>query len=235
MRIADMHWQQVEDYLRHDDRAVLPLGSTEQHAFLSLAVDSILAERVAVEAAEPMGVPVFPALAYGITPSFLAYPGTLSLRTATFVQVLHDLLDSLDRTGFRRVLVVNGHGGNVPAAQAIAEWRVAHPRTAVRLHHWWNAPATRAAVDAVDPQASHASWMENLPWTRLSGVVQPAGRKPPLDTQRYAVLPPEAARALAGDGNFGGAWQLDDGDAAVLAMWQAAVRETRALIEGPWA
>ena len=64
MRISDMHWQQVEAYLAHDDRAVLPLGSTEQHAYLSLSVDSILSERVSVAAAEPLGVPVFPVLAY---------------------------------------------------------------------------------------------------------------------------------------------------------------------------
>jgi Creatinine amidohydrolase len=51
-----------------NDRIVLPLGSTEQHAYLSLATDSILAERVAVEAAEPTGVPVPPVLAYSLTP-----------------------------------------------------------------------------------------------------------------------------------------------------------------------
>ena len=51
MHISHMHWQQVEACLRNDDRAVLPLGSTEQHAYLSLSTDSILAERVAVEAA----------------------------------------------------------------------------------------------------------------------------------------------------------------------------------------
>ncbi len=48
-----MNWMQVEEHLQRDDRVVLPLGSTEQHAYLSLATDSILAERVAVEAAEP--------------------------------------------------------------------------------------------------------------------------------------------------------------------------------------
>ena len=68
-----MNWMMVEDYLERDDRAVLPLGSTEQHAYLSLSVDSILAERLAVEAAEPLGVPVFPVLAYGITPYFRAF------------------------------------------------------------------------------------------------------------------------------------------------------------------
>lgn len=233
MRIADLNWMQLESQLQRDDRCVLPIGSTEQHAYLSLAVDSILAERVAVEAAEPLGVPVFPALPFGITPTFSAYPGTVSLRVETFVRVLHDLLDSVERSGFRRVLIVNGHGGNQPAAAAIAEWRLRHPHTAVRLHNWWNAPATLARVRAVDPGSSHASWMENLPWTRLPGVAMPAVRKAVVDYQRYAVLHPQAARELAGDGNFGGEYQRDDAD--VLAMWDVAVRETRALIEGPWA
>ncbi len=84
MRIAEMNWKEVEAYLAHDDRCVVPLGSTEQHAQLSLAVDSILSERVAVEAAEPLGVPVFPGLAYGLTPYFTAYPGTVSLRLSTY-------------------------------------------------------------------------------------------------------------------------------------------------------
>ena len=52
VRVRDMTWLDAEAYLRQDDRCVLPLGSTEQHAFLSLATDATLAERVATEAAE---------------------------------------------------------------------------------------------------------------------------------------------------------------------------------------
>ena len=115
MRVADLNWMQLEAYLEGDDRIVLPLGSTEQHAYLSLATDSILAERVALEAAEPLGVPVLPALAYGITPYFAAYPGSPSLREETYLALLRDLIDSLRGQGFRRILLLNGHGGNAPA------------------------------------------------------------------------------------------------------------------------
>src|SRR5574339_54091 len=108
MRISDMNWQQVEAAVARDDRAVLPLGSTEQHAFLSLSTDTILAERVAAEAAEPLGVPVFPALAYGVTPYFRAYPGTITLRVETYVGVVRDILDGLAESGFRRIVLVNG-------------------------------------------------------------------------------------------------------------------------------
>src|SRR5215475_7707376 len=122
MRIADLNWMQVEAYLAHDDRAVLPIGSTEQHAYLSLATDSILAERVSLEAAEPLGVPVFPVQPYGVTPSFLAYPGTVSLRLSTFSALLGDILSSLAATGFDRILIVNGHGGNTPTRTSVTEW-----------------------------------------------------------------------------------------------------------------
>src|SRR5437016_2359288 len=106
MQVAGMNWMQVEEYLRHDDRAVLPIGSTEQHAYLSLCTDSLLAERVALEAAEPLGIPVFPVIPYGITPYFTAYPGTVSLQTETLLALVRDVLDSLFASGFRRIAIV---------------------------------------------------------------------------------------------------------------------------------
>src|SRR5207237_9370145 len=102
----------VEQYLQHDDRAVLPLGSTEQHSHLRLTVDCILPERVAAEAAEPLGVPVFPVVAYGVTPYFREFPGSISLRVETPLHVVPDLLDGMAHRGFRRTLTVNEHGGH---------------------------------------------------------------------------------------------------------------------------
>src|SRR6478736_5007400 len=102
MRVRDLNWMQLEEYLTRDDRIVVPLGSTEQHAYLSLETDNILVERVAAEAAEPLGVPVLPVLPYGLTVGFAAYPGSPSLRLTTYVAVLHDVLDSLHGQGFRR-------------------------------------------------------------------------------------------------------------------------------------
>ena len=86
---------QVEAYLEHDDRAILPLGSTEQHSHLRLTVDCILPERVAAEAAEPLGIPVFPVVSYGVTPYFRQYPGTISLKVETHLDVVRDILDSM--------------------------------------------------------------------------------------------------------------------------------------------
>ncbi len=233
MRIADTNWMQVEEYLKRDDRAVLPLGSTEQHAYLSLTVDAILAERLAEEVAAPLGVPVFPVQSYGITPYFTAFPGTVSLRMETYVHLVRDILDSLARAGFRKILLLNGHGGNAPAGAVALEWMAENPGCQVKLYNWWIAPRTLAKIREVDPVGSHASWMENFPWTRLQGVVLPEEQKPPIDTGRKSVLAPRAFREYVGDGNYGGVYQRPDEE--MLAIWEVARSEATEALEEGWA
>lgn len=209
----------MEAYLERDDRIVLPLGSTEQHAYLSLATDAILAERIAVEAAEPLGVPVLPALPYGLTPYFAAFPGSPSVRLETYLSFVGELLDSLRAQGFKRFLLVNGHGGNAPVESLVVN--------GVVLHDWWKAPKTLAVVKQIDPDASHASWMENFPWTRLPGVVLPAGKKAPAPR---VSEDPAAVRATLGEGSMGGYWERSDED--VMRVWRAGVGETREVLAG---
>ena len=232
MNVSGMNWMQVEEYLKREDRAVLPIGSTEQHAYLSLATDSLLAERVASEAAAPLGVAVFPVMPYGITPSFMGYPGTVSLRISTLLAVVEDMLDALAHHGFRRVLVVNGHGGNAPVGAFVQEWLMRNAAMRVKFHNWWNAPRVWAHVQALDPLASHASWMENFPWTRLPGVTPPDAQKPAVPWAQWLHLGPEAIREKLGDGNFAGRYVRPDGE--MVALWSTAVSETRELLESGW-
>jgi creatinine amidohydrolase len=232
MRISDMNWIMVEEYLKRDDRCVLPLGSTEQHAYLSLSVDSILAERIAVEAAEPVGVPVFPVVAYGITPYFRAFPGSITLRVDTYLRVVGDILDAMAEQGFKRILIVNGHGGNTPAQSLVSEWMAVHPGVRIKFHSWWNAPKTWAQVLAIDPVASHASWMENFPWTRLANVTMPDKQKPMSDFDYLCQLDPRSLREYLKDGNYGGRYQREDEE--MMKIWRAGVEETRQLLTDAW-
>lgn len=233
MRISDSNWFDIERYLKTDDRCVLPLGSTEQHAHLSLSVDSILSEKVAADAAEPLGVPVFPVVPYGLTPYFMAFPGSVTLKLATYAALIRDILDSLHATGFRRVLIVNGHGGNSPVQPVTMEWMEANPGTRCRFHDWWRAPKTWDTVQAIDPVASHASWMENFPWTRLANRAMPAEQKPYVDFSRLRDRNAAGVRDLIGDGNYGGHYQKPDED--MDRLWQVAVAETREQLAGNWA
>ena len=233
MRIGEMNWMMVEEFLERDNRALLPLGSTEQHAYLSLSVDSILAERLAAEAAEPLGIPVFPVLAYGITPYFRTFPGTITLRVETYLSILRDILETMAEQGFKRVLIVNGHGGNTPAQGLVGEWMADHPGVRIKFHNWWNAPKVWAQVQAIDPIASHASWMENFPWTRLANAKMPAEQKPMSDLEHLRQLEPRSLRAYLGDGNYGGHYQRDDEE--MLKIWRVGIVETRALLTESWA
>ena len=198
-----MNWMQVEAYLKRDDRAVLPLG-----------------------------IPVFPVLAYGVTPYFREFPGSISLKVATHLAVVRDVLDGMAHSGFRRVMICNGHGGNGAVQQFAQEWAADHPGYQVMVHNWWNAPKTWAKVQAIDPVASHGSWMENFPWTRIPGVELPQSSRPMVDMEKVRMLDPVALHGFLGDGNYGGRYQRSDED--MLALWQVAVEETRALLAGAW-
>lgn len=232
MRVSDMTWMQVETYLKSDDRCMVPLGSTEQHAYISLATDTTLAERVAAEAAEPLGVPVFPPLAYGLAPYFMAFPGTVTLSPATYEQVLTEVLGSVRGHGFRRIVVVNGHGGNASVRPAIEGWADRQDGVVLRWHDWWKAPQVRAAVDAIDPQGSHASWMESFSWTRVAGAAPPQEHKTPVDLSNRHELSPAGFREVIGDGCFGGWYERPDEE--MRAVWEVGVRETRARLTEDW-
>jgi creatinine amidohydrolase len=221
MRVQDCNWMQLEEYLRVDDRIVLPFGSIEQHGYLSLGVDMILAERVSVEAAEPLGVPVMPSL-----------PGSPTLSVETYQVVVSELLESLYGQGFRRFLLVNGHGGNDPGGVSAAAWADERADAQVIWHNWWNGPRAWAVVQSIDRDASHASWLENFPWTRLAGVTQPPERKAMADISAMREFDPADVRKLLGDGSLGGLYERPDDD--VLRVWQAGVEEVRDLIESGW-
>ena len=233
MRLHDCTWMQVERYLEHDDRIVLPLGSTEQHAYLSVGTDAILAERVSFEATEPLGVLVAPALPYGLAPYFAAFPGSPSLRTGTYLSLVGDLLDSLHGQGFGRFLLVNGHWGNAPVEGLVAEWLGAHPDAQAIVHHWWRAPGVWDVVQSIDPDAAHANWLESFEWTRLPGVEPPAESKRMVDLDQLRAAGPARVREMLGDGSYGGRYRRSREDEE--AVWRAGVEEVRAVLEGAWA
>ena len=87
MRIEDLNWMDVEEYLKHDDRIMVILGACEQHGYLSLLADAKIPTALADAASAQTGVLAAPALNFGVSPYFLTYPGTISLRLTTFVEV----------------------------------------------------------------------------------------------------------------------------------------------------
>ena len=128
MKVHDLNWMQLEDYLSSDDRIVLPIGSTEQHAYLSLGTDCILAERVSVEAAEPLGVPVLPGAPVRADAALRRVSGepdpSASRPSSRSSPTSSTRSPARASSG---ILIVNGHGGNTPARSAAAQWAAKPP------------------------------------------------------------------------------------------------------------
>jgi len=87
-------------------------------------------------------------------------------------------------------------------------------------------------VQSIDPVASHASWMENFPWTRLAKVQVPSRQKPMSDPEKVRRLDPKSVREYLNDGNYGGLYQRDDEE--MMKIWRRAVEETGALLREDW-
>lgn len=150
---------------------VLPVGATEQHGpHLATGTDWILAEAVAAEAAllvhERSARPIVlaPTVAFGASDHHLPFGGTLSLSPETLLAVLLDLARSLHADGGRRLVLVNGHGGNIGVCHAAAA--AASTRYSVNVAHidYWrlfprSAPDPRAA-DSELPVPGHAGQFE---------------------------------------------------------------------------
>jgi creatinine amidohydrolase len=146
--------------------------------------------------------------------------------------VARDLIESVAASGFRRILIVNGHGGNAPVGALALQMMTERPELSIRFHNWYNAPRTWAAAMAADASASHGNWFENFPWTRLAHAPAPEGRKPQVNTALMKASPPAKVRAMLEDGSFGGPWQMPD--VVTQAIWDTSVAETREALEGPW-
>jgi creatinine amidohydrolase len=232
MKISEMNWFQVRKYLTHDDRVILSLGSTEQHAYLSLCTDHLLASKLAEQAGEQLNIPVYPGLPFGMAPYFSEFPGSINLHPATYNALLEDVLTSLYHSGFRRIFLINGHGGNSPVQVQIHNWLNQHTDARVQLHNWWAAPKVMGLVKSFSANASHASWMENFPWTRIPGVAVPQEEKPAINVAKLAQLPASVVKEYIGDGNYGGEYQRSDEE--MNQIWLAGIEETCLLLEQGW-
>ncbi len=203
MRFDEMNWMDVEAYLRHDDRLIVVLGACEQHGYLSLLTDTKIPLALADAASERTGVPVAPPLHFGASPYFLAYPGTISLRLSTLLDVVEDLLRSVYGYGFRRVLILNGHGGNIPARGRVYEVVNALPDLRVAWYDWWLSHSVEAVAERHGLRPAHANWLEAFPFTVVAELPEEAKTPPEVP----GLLGAEEARRVYGDGSFGGPYQ----------------------------
>ncbi len=206
MRFEDLSWFDVEKYLKNENRLILVLGACEQHGYLSLLADSKIPQALADAASQRTGVLVAPVVNYGISPYFMDYPGTLSLRIQTLIDLAEDLVRSAYHHGFQRILILNGHGGNDPVRARLYEVANTLPQLQLAWYAWWQAHSVEAEAMKHGLRSYHAAWIEAFPFTRVGDL--PDGEKIP--PRIPGLVSARMARELYQDGVFGGPYQVDD-------------------------
>jgi creatinine amidohydrolase len=140
MRLADATWTDADD--ADTDLALLPVGSTEQHGpHAPLGTDHIAAEAVADAAADAYAdeVVVAPPVTVGVSEEHRQFTGTLWVSPDTFRATVRDVVGSLAHHGWDRVVVVNGHGGNVPALGEVCATITRHDDAYAVPFTWFDA------------------------------------------------------------------------------------------------
>lgn len=115
--------QEIIEAQRAGAVVLIPLGATEQHGrHLAAHTDILIARQVCLKVAAAAENPVLVAdvLSVGFSPEHMAVPSAISLRLETFTTIVADVVRSIWRHGFHRIVVVNGHGGNMRPLRALA-------------------------------------------------------------------------------------------------------------------
>ena len=206
MRFEELNWMDVESYLEEDDRLMIVLGATEQHAYLSLLTDIKIPLALADAASHQSGVLVAPPLNFGSSPYFLDYPGTISFRLSTLMDAVEDMLRSVYRQGFRRILLLNGHGGNDGARARLEELMNDLPELQLNWYAWWESHGVEAIAIKHNLKPGHANWLEAFPFTQVDEMPTTPKAPPYVPS---AILGAGATREIYGDGSFGGSYQVD--------------------------
>ena len=196
MYLAHMNYREVEEYLQHHDSIIIPVGSLENHGLhMPLGTDFLIPDEIARLLDQKCPILIAPTVNYGATDDLCGFPGTVSIGTEGLINLLRSICDQLYRYGFRRFLILNGHGGNTAAIQAVGMHLYRKGAYLANLNWWLMAGQLNpqwagghgggeetAGILAVDPKLIKTEYLdfpedirndlgENLPygaWTNIN-------------------------------------------------------------------
>lgn len=139
--LHNMSWMEAKEYFRTSDIAILPVGSNEQHGPANpLGTDHFIAKVLAEEAAKRTGVVCLQVVPFGVSGNHRQFPGTVFISPEVFKEYIGDICMSLHYFGVNKIVVINGHGGNLSTLQELAR-RVRNDGVFMTVFEWWPAAA----------------------------------------------------------------------------------------------
>ena len=132
-------WAEIERFLERSKTVVIPIGSNEQHGPTGLlGTDWLCPEIIAHEAQKDADILVAPTFNIGMAQHHLDFPGTIAVEGDTFIHYVTDIGKSLAHHGFRKILLVNGHGSNVPFLDIAARNITNQTEASCAMVPWWS-------------------------------------------------------------------------------------------------
>ena len=155
-RYEDLTWPEVNEAVKAGRIPVLPVGATEQHGHhLPIKIDCWTVRSIVDEAARqrPDRLLTMPPIPYGYTTATMDFPGTITIHHETFMRYVIDILKSLAYHGFEKIVVVNGHGSNMPPLDLACRRANMETGAEIALAAWWG-------LMAADPEFMK-TWRES--------------------------------------------------------------------------
>jgi creatinine amidohydrolase len=140
MKLAELHWPDVNKLDRENIVVLVPVGSMEQHGpHLPFQVDVFVSSRLAEDLEQKIPeILLVPPIWTGVSAHHMDFPGSITLRARVFIDVLHDVSASLHHHGFRRIVFLNGHGGNRSSLEVLGQELFAELGLTVNTLAYWD-------------------------------------------------------------------------------------------------
>ncbi len=140
MKLAEMRWPQIKKLDREKLVAVLPVGSMEQHGpHLPFQVDVYIANRLAEDLEKKMpDILLLPPVWTGVSAHHMDFPGSVTVRPRVLIDLLHDICTSLHHHGIRKIILLNGHGGNRSSLEVLGQELYSALALSVNVIVYWD-------------------------------------------------------------------------------------------------
>ena len=137
--LQEISWVETKEYFSKNEVAILPVGSTEQHGPHNyIGTDHLIAKALAEEAANRTGVLCLPVIPFGVSSHHRQFWGTIFIQPKVFRKYVKDACLSLKYYGVKKIVIVNGHGGNTSSLLEVAR-ELRKQGVLVSVFQWWNA------------------------------------------------------------------------------------------------
>jgi creatinine amidohydrolase len=136
--LEELNWMEFRGLVpKKTDAVLVPVGTIEAHGATGLGTDNQIPLSIAERVAERVNALIAPTIHYGITKTLLPYPGSLTVLPETFERYVAEVTASLADAGFRRIVFINGHGGNTETLKNVSVHLFREKQVYSMVIDWW--------------------------------------------------------------------------------------------------